>query len=159
MVWRQSPWQHTAFCAIRCSWSTMLKLSKQILFFPSGNCTTTNSIRIFTSAQLEDFPTLQLRDQSSFMHPYAMWYLKAQKQLKGLINHNASQEKDTERNPQVFRHTTEHKGRNKVQFHSSIFKVKTSFKFKAFKDKNKSFHPSLWQKFKSVTIGRKWPQV
>ena len=50
---------------------------------------------------------------------------------------------------------TQYNGRNKVEFHFSIFKVKTSLKFKAFKDKNKSFHPSHWQKFKSVTIGRK----
>lgn len=65
------------------------------------------------------------KDQSSFMHPHGMWYLKAQKQLKCLINHNASKKKDTERNLQVFRHTTEYNGKNKVQFHSSVFKVKT----------------------------------
>lgn len=67
------------------------------------------------------------------------------------------QDKDIAKKIQVifFRHMTQYNGRNKVEFLFSVFKVKTSLKFKAFKDKNKSFHPSHWQEFKSVTIGRK----
>lgn len=48
---------------------------------------------------------------------------------------------------------TQYNCKNKVEFqlfHSSVLQVKTSLKFKAFKDKNKSFHPSHWQKFKSI---------